>query len=59
MKWRFQDKTGALNTCTSLASRMQIMEEANMKDILYTRYVTEDFDHEKIKRIGEELCKHD
>jgi secreted Zn-dependent insulinase-like peptidase len=56
MQFQFQDKVNAVNYCVSLASKMQILDDQNMDQILRSNYIVDEFSHEKLKNIGEVLC---
>jgi secreted Zn-dependent insulinase-like peptidase len=56
MQFEFQDKSNAVNYCVSLASKMQILDESNMDQILRSNYIVDEFSHEKLKNIGDILC---
>ena len=59
MRFEFQDRASAVGTCSTLAARLQIMEDSNMDQLLRSRYVADEFDHAKVRRVADELCKPD
>ena len=56
MQFEFQDKVNAVNYCVSLSSKMQVLEDENVDQILRSQYIIDEFDHQKLQRIAEELC---
>lgn len=56
MQFEFQDKVNAVNYCVGLASKLQFYDEAVTGEILRSEYILEEFNHEKLKSIAEELC---
>lgn len=45
-----------MNTCVSIASKMQKFEDSNIQNILRSGYVADIFDEQKISSIASELC---
>jgi len=42
----------AVYYCVSLASKMQILNDYNMDQILRSQYIIDDFDHSKLKTVA-------
>jgi insulysin len=55
LRWEFLEKSNAVNTAVSLASRMNLFEDENMKDLYSTRYLYKEFAkdryHEALKKL--------
>ena len=48
MQFEFQDKVNALNYAVSLSSKMQILDDSNVDQILRSQYIIDEFDHGKL-----------
>jgi len=48
MQFEFQDKVNALNYAVSLSSKMQILDDSNVGQILRSQYIIDEFDHGKL-----------
>lgn len=51
MTFDYADKEPAINSVVGMSTRMQIMDDSNMPQILRSKYVADVHDPEKIKEV--------
>jgi len=51
------DRGNPMNTCVGLSKRMQIFTNDNISELIRSKFISDDFNHEQIKEISELLCK--
>jgi secreted Zn-dependent insulinase-like peptidase len=56
MQFEFQDKVNPVSYCVSLSSKMQVLGDDSVDQILRSQYIIDEFDHEKLKVVAKELC---
>ena len=56
MQFEFADKIDGINYCVDLASKLSIIDDQNIHQILKSQYIIEKFDSQKLKQLCKVLC---
>ena len=45
-----------MSYCVGLASKMQILDDSNIDQILRSNYIIDEFSHDKLKIVSDSIC---
>ena len=56
MQFEFADKQNPVNYCVRLSTQQQLLEDEEVPQILRSQYIIDEFDKDKLSKIGDRLC---